>query len=169
MPETTDLLNVRHDASTWCSAGRREEWRTTAVATAPSPSAPSPSPYHGLLHSIGRMLVVPAAVGALVIVVTGALGHVVVGLMIGVGLVLGAVNGVSAQISVSRLNPQASITRGMIVQSSLRRLFVITAVALLIAWLAQPTGWTVLLGLALYQLLSLGSALGTAMREVRGG
>lgn len=131
--------------------------------------AHTPGPLHGSLRSIARMLLLPAVAGGLALVIAGSLGHVLIGLLVMAGLLLGAANGVSAQVAGAKLTPEGNITRGVIVHNSLRRLGIITAIALLIAWLARPIGWTVLLGLAVYQLLSLGSAFGAAIREVRRG
>lgn len=127
-----------------------------------------PARGHGVAR-LGRPLILPAVCGGLALLVAGSLGHIVIGLLVTVGLVLGAVNGIAAQAGSARLTADGGQTRRMVVHGSLRRLGAVTAAALVIAWLARPNGWTVLLGLAIYQLLSLGSALGAAMREVRHG
>lgn len=139
-----------------------------ATASTPGPaSGPVGGPRLSLSRQILRTLIVPASVGAVAVAIAGGLGHVLIGAFIAVGLALGAVNGVLAQAAASRLTPELAPTRAMIVTGSMRRLGAVTVVALLIAWLAQPNGWTVLVGLVAYQLLSLGAALGAAMREAR--
>jgi len=55
------------------------------------------------------------------------------------------------------------------VKGSLGRLGMVSAVALLIAFLARPNGWVLLLGLAGYQILALLSQLAGAMKEARLG
>ncbi len=49
----------------------------------------------------------------------------------------------------------------------MRRLGIVTVVALAVAFLTQPYGVAVLGGLAFYQLLTLATALGQAAREAR--
>ena len=116
---------------------------------------------------LARILVLPVALGALAIVVTAALGHVSIGLLITVGLGLGALNGVLAERAGSRLGPDDD--RSTVVGGSMRRLGIITVIALVIAFAARPNGWTVLVGLAVYQLMSLAAALGAAAKEARTG
>jgi len=111
--------------------------------------------------------VLPAVLGAVAIVVTAALGHVSIGLLITVGLGLGAVNGVLAERAGSKLGPDDD--RSTVVGGSMRRLGLITVIALVIAFAARPNGWTVLVGLAVYQLMSLAAALGAAAKEARTG
>ena len=99
----------------------------------------------------------------------GLLGYVWGGLLFAGGLGLGVANGVIAQVSAVRMVGVEGLDRAMIVGSSLRRLGGITVVGLAIAWLARPTGWLLLVGLATYQLLSLGLTVGATMRELRSG
>lgn len=131
-------------------------------------TGPTSGPTAG--HALGllaRSLIVPAAVAAAALVIAGVLGHLMAGALVAVGLLLGVCNGLYAQSAAARLVPGGP-SRGVIIGGSLRRLGIVTIVALAIAWLARPTGWTVLVGLVIYQLLSVGSAVGAAMREARG-
>jgi hypothetical protein len=50
----------------------------------------------------------------------------------------------------------------------LQRLAVLTAIALLIAFAFRPQGFTVLIGLAVFQLLMMGAATGAMVRQLRG-
>jgi hypothetical protein len=50
----------------------------------------------------------------------------------------------------------------------LQRLGVLTAIALLIAFAFRPQGFTVLIGLAVFQLLMMGSTAGAMVRQLRG-
>jgi hypothetical protein len=90
-----------------------------------------------------------------------------IGLLTTVGLGLGAVNGVLAERAGSRLGPDDD--RSVVVGGSMKRLGLITVIALVIAFAARPNGWTVLVGLAVYQLMSLAAALGAAAKEARTG
>jgi hypothetical protein len=114
-----------------------------------------------------RTLLLPAVLGAVAIVVAALAGHVLAGVLITVGLALGAVNGVLAERAASRLSPDDD--KSVIIGGSMRRLGLITVLALVIVVLARPLGWTVLIGLAVYQLLTLAAALGVAAKEARTG
>jgi hypothetical protein len=116
---------------------------------------------------LARILVLPIGLGVLAIIVTAALGRPSIGLLITVGLALGAVNGVLAERAGSRLKPGDD--RSVVVGGSMKRLGIITVIALVIAFAARPNGWTVLVGLAVYQLMSLAAALGAAAKEARTG
>ena len=130
-------------------------------------TAPMSGPVLSPTARIGRILVIPAALGAVAVVVTTLLGRPMLGLLITVGLALGALNGVLAERAGSRLT--AADDKITVVAGSMKRLGVITIVALAIAFLARPDGWTVLVGLAVYQLISLAAALGAAAKEARTG
>jgi hypothetical protein len=118
---------------------------------------------------VWRLFILPLALGAVALLVGGLLGHVWAGLLFAGGLCLGAVNGLSAQIAAARMASDAGVDRAAIVRNSLRRLGAVTLVALAIAFLARPTGWVLLLGLAGYQLLSTAVTAGATMRELRRG
>ena len=154
-PSATTGLAKLHPCFDWIGG--------TAVVT-----APAPRPTLGRsTRQVLRSLLLPAGWCALAIVIAAVAGHVAVGLLIATGIALGAVNGVLADAATARLTPDDDPTRGMIIGGSMRRLGAITLIALAIAWLARPTGWTVLLGLAFYQILSLLAVLSTAAREAR--
>lgn len=130
-------------------------------------TAPMSGPVLSPAARVGRILLLPAALGAVAVVVTALLGRVSLGLLLSVGLALGALNGVLAERAGSRLT--AHDDKSTVVAGSLRRLGLITVVALAVAFLARPDGWTVLVGLAAYQLISLAAALGAAAKEARTG
>jgi hypothetical protein len=132
------------------------------VTTAPV-SGPALSP----VARLGRLLVLPLSLGAAAIVLSALLGHVRIGLLITVGLGLGALNGVLAERALHRLTPDDD--RSVVVSGSMRRLGIITVIALVIVFATRPDGWTVLVGLAVYQLISLLAALGLAKKEARTG
>jgi hypothetical protein len=115
-----------------------------------------------------RSLVLPIVCGVLLIAVTGVLGHIAIGLLVFAGLALGLVNGLMAEAANAKITPTEDPSRSAIIGASMRRLGIITVIALVIAFVVQPWGWTILIGLAFYQLLSLASALGVAAREARG-
>jgi hypothetical protein len=107
------------------------------------------------------------SLGVVAIVLTAALGHPMLGLLLTVGLALGAVNGLMQERDIARLTPADD--RSTVVSRAMRRLGIITVIALVIVVAARPNGWTVLVGLAVYQLISLAAALGAAAKEARTG
>lgn len=130
-------------------------------------TAPMSGPALSAGARLARTLVLPAVLGAAAVVVAALAGHVLVGVLITVGLALGAVNGVLAERAAMRLAPTDD--KSVIIGGSMRRLGLITVLALIIVVLARPLGWTVLIGLAVYQLLTLAAALGVAAKEARTG
>ncbi len=116
-----------------------------------------------------RLAVLPLCLGAAAIVVAAVLGHPWAGVLFAVGLLLGAANGMAAQMATVWMTAADGVDRSTIVRSSLRRLALVTIVALAIAFLARPTGWVLLLGLAVYQLLGTAVTAGATMRELRRG
>jgi hypothetical protein len=117
--------------------------------------------------TLRRTAVTVAVIAAVVIAVAASQGVWLAGVLIAVGLGLGLVNSWLTQLAGARLTLDGDPTRGLIVSSSLKRLAVVTIVALAIVWFARPTGWVVLIGLAGYHLIALGSLLRTALREAR--
>jgi hypothetical protein len=116
---------------------------------------------------LARTLLLPAVLGGAAIVIAALVGHALVGVFLTVGLALGAVNGVLQERAAARLSPGDD--RSAIIGGSMRRLGLITVVALGIAVLARPLGWICFIGLAVYQLLTLAAALGVAAKEARTG
>lgn len=115
-----------------------------------------------------RSLVVAVALGGAALVVLSVLGHPLAGVFAVVGLGLGAFNGRQVLLSIARFaaaeNPAA---RGPLIASMLKRLALITLVALAIVVAYRPDGIAVLGGLALFQMLVIGRASGVLLREVR--
>ena len=116
---------------------------------------------------LARTLVLPAVAGGVAIAIAALVGHPLIGVFLTLGLALGAVNGLLQERAAARLTP--SDDRSTIIGGSMRRLGLITVVALAIAVLARPLGWVVFIGLAVYQLLTLAAALGAAAKEARTG
>jgi hypothetical protein len=116
---------------------------------------------------LARTLLLPIVLGGAALVVAALVGHALVGVFLTLGLALGAVNGLLQERAAARLQPTDD--RSVIIGGSMRRLGLITVVALAIAVLARPLGWITFIGLAVYQLLTLAAALGAAAKEARTG
>lgn len=134
-----------------------------------SPPVAGPLARPGMWTRGMRLAVLPLVIGAVAVIVAGLLGHVWAGVLFAGGLFLGAANGMAAQMATVWMTTADGVDRGTIVRSSLRRLAVVTVVAIAIAFLARPTGWVLLLGLAVYQLIGTAATAGATMRELRRG
>lgn len=120
-------------------------------------------------YGLWRVALVPGICIVLAIAVGLSVGHVQIALLVAVGVVLGTVNGLLVEQATSRMVPSEDPDRKAVVKGSLGRLGMVSAAALLIAFLARPNGWVLLLGLAGYQIIALLSQLGAAMKEAREG
>jgi hypothetical protein len=118
---------------------------------------------------VWRVAVLPGVCVVVALAIGASLGHVQIALLVAAGVVLGTVNGLLVEQATAKMRPDDDPDRSAVVKSSLGRLGMVTAVALLIAFLTRPNGWVLLLGLAGYQVLALLSQLGAAMKEARLG
>jgi ATP synthase I chain len=123
----------------------------------------------GAMRNYRRALVVALGLGAVSMVVAAVMGHVVVGILLCIGLGLGVYNNHLLARSAVQLMATATgaPSKGRMAASVLRRLAIITAIALAIAFIYRPEGLAVLVGLAAFQLLSVGSVFGNLYRGVR--
>jgi hypothetical protein len=109
-----------------------------------------------------------SCVGVAAVLVTGLLGHVLMGLFACVGLGLGALNTRLVQASVAKYGTsEASNKKARFTRSVLGRLALITLLALGIGILARPDGLGVFAGLAFFQMLMLGGATVGVYRQLK--
>jgi len=120
-------------------------------------------------QGVWRVLVLPAAVSVVAVALGASLGHVGIGVLLAIGVALGVANGLLVEQATAKMQPDDDPDRRAVVKGSLGRLGLVSGVALLIAFLARPNGWVLLIGLAGYQVLALLSQLGAAMRQARIG
>lgn len=114
-----------------------------------------------------RAVVVAIGLGGVGLVVSAVTGQFVAGVLFCVGLVLGAVNGRLVQRSLASFVEAGDPNKRKLMLGVLRRLLLISAIAFAIAVVYQPIGWVVLLGLAVFQILVMGTVFGGLYREVR--
>jgi hypothetical protein len=123
-----------------------------------------------MLRGYYRTLWAAAAVGVVAVVVGALVGHAVAGVLLVVGLGLGAWNTRMVQNSLARFaTGNVSNVRRQLAMSVLRRLALVSAIAIGIAVLYRPDGWTVLAGLAFFQALVIGGATRPLLREIQKG
>lgn len=118
---------------------------------------------------ITPVLLLPAAVSVVAIAAAALLGHVLIGLLVAAGVGLGLVNGLLMERATAKITPDSDHEKSDVVKSSMFRLALVTGLAVVIAVLARPNGWVLLVSLAAYQILVLFSQLGAAAREARQG
>ena len=116
-----------------------------------------------------QLLIVCAVLTALVVGLAAWAGHVMFGVFFGVGLVLGLINALLVQRSVSAITSDAHPLKRKMAVNSATRLLIITAVGLTIAWVFKPAGLGVVFGLALFQVVLVLSTALPVWKKIRTG
>jgi len=100
--------------------------------------------------------------------VLSVLGYPVAGIALCVGLFMGFVNSRMVIAQAAKFTQMENPNKRALTFGVLQRLGVLTAIALLIAFAFRPQGFTVLIGLAVFQLLMMGSTASAMVRQLRG-
>ncbi len=140
-----------------------------AIGIRTTPDAPITAPVTEASPRITPVLLLPAGVSVAAIALAASFGHVLIGLLVAAGVGLGLLNGLLMERATAKITPDSDHEKSDVVKSSMFRLALVTGAALLIAVLARPDGWVLLVSLACYQILVLLSQLGAAAREARNG
>jgi len=116
-------------------------------------------------------LILAAIVGVAAVVVSTATGHWLAGVFICVGLGLGSWNSrrlwTDTQLLTSGSVEAGERVRGPALAASAKRLGLITILAFLVALAYRPLGWTVFLGLVIFQVVMVVAVLPPLKRIVR--
>jgi hypothetical protein len=107
-----------------------------------------------------RVFVVALVLGGVGLLIASVLGHVVVGTLFLVGLVLGAANNIMTVRSILKATEAADPDRKKFAMASLRRLAYISLVAVVFLIAFRREGIAVLAGLAVFHMLA---ALATSL------
>jgi hypothetical protein len=110
------------------------------------------------------MAAVLAVVGFLVLTLAGAFAA---GVLFVVGLALGVLNSQLVQRSLVTAVTMGNTDRKAIGFGVLKRLSLVTAIAVVIAFAYQPNGWVVFVGLTAFQMLIMVTVFGGLARQVR--
>ncbi len=102
------------------------------------------------------------------LIVLSVLGYPVAGTAFCVGLFMGFINSRMVIAQAAKFTQMENPNKRALTFGVLQRLGVLTAIALLIAFAFRPQGFTVLIGLAVFQLLMMGSTAGAMVRQLRG-
>ncbi len=106
-------------------------------------------------------------VGCVALAVCGALGHIVMGVLVIVGMGLGLLNTRMLQKSVAKVIASDNPSKKAIGKSSVPRLMLITVLAFAIGIFVRPDGLGVFFGLVIFQLIIVGTTTMSVMKERR--
>jgi hypothetical protein len=132
-----------------------------------TPAQDAPLVFPSVAFRPVRLLVISLALTAITMLVAGSLGHVMVGVFFGIGLLLGLLNAVGVQRSVAAITADAHPLKKKMAMNSAGRLLIITVVGLAIAFVFRPAGLGVLFGLALFQVLLVMSTALPVWKKLR--
>ena len=124
------------------------------------------------LVDVGRryrlVLIACPIAGLIALIVLSVLGYPVAGIAFCAGLFMGFMNSRMVIAQAAKFTRLENPDKRALAFGVLQRLAVLTAIALLIAFAFRPQGFTVLIGLAVFQLLMMGAATGAMVRQLRG-
>ena len=116
-----------------------------------------------------RLFAVSVVFAGLVTVAAALLGHPMVGVFFGIGLLLGLLNAILVQRSVESITAADHPLKRKMAMNSATRLLVMTVVGLTIAFTFRPQGLGVVFGMALFQVLLVLSTALPVMKKLRAG
>lgn len=114
-----------------------------------------------------RLLAISVALTAIAVAAAGALGHPMVGIFFGVGLLLGLLNALGVQRSVAAITADAHPLKKKMAMNSATRLLIITVIGLAVAYVFRPAGLGVVFGLALFQVVLVVSTALPVWKKLR--
>jgi ATP synthase I chain len=116
-----------------------------------------------------RLLAICVVLTGLATLAAGLLGHVMVGIFFGIGLVLGLLNALLVQRSVDAITADAHPLKRKMALNSATRLLVMTVIGLTIAFIFRPQGLGVVFGMALFQVVLVISTALPVMKKLKSG
>ncbi len=121
----------------------------------------------GAVLNLRRPVLIAAVVGAAGLVVAGLFGHIVMGILGVIGLGLGLFNTRLLQRSVVKVISSEKPSKTAIGRQAVPRLMLITALAVALGIFLRPDGLGVFLGLAVFQVIIIGTTAAPVMKERR--
>lgn len=118
-------------------------------------------------RNYNRTLVMAAVLGVVGFAVLTLTGSFAAGVLFVVGLGLGVVNSQLVQRSLVAAVTTGDTDRKAIGLGVLKRLSLVTAIAVVIAFAYEPDGWVVFVGLTAFQMLIMITVFGGLARQVR--
>lgn len=120
-----------------------------------------------IVVNLRKPMLIAAAVGVVGLLVTALLGHIMMGAFGIVGLGLGVLNTRLLQKSVAKVISSDNPSKMAVGRTSVPRLLMITAVAFGIAIFVRPDGLGVFFGLAVFQVIIVGTTVAPVVKERR--
>ena len=116
-----------------------------------------------------RLAVICAVLAALAIGLSAWAGAIMFGVFLAIGLALGLLNALLVKWSVASITAKEHPLKSRMALNSATRLVIITAAALVIAFVFRPYGFGVLFGLAVFQVLLVLSTVFPVWMKLRKG
>jgi hypothetical protein len=114
-----------------------------------------------------RVFIIAAVLGGIGLLIASLVGHVIVGLLLLVGLALGAVNNVLTVRSILKFTAAGDPDRKRFAKASLARLAYVSLIAAVFLIVFRRDGIAVLAGLAVFHLLAALATAVPALKEFR--
>jgi hypothetical protein len=119
-------------------------------------------------RNLRRSLIIASCVGAVSLIATGLLGHVLAGIFACLGIALGAGNTWLVQRSVVTYSAsEVTNKKSLFAKNVLGRLAIITVIAIGLALLVRPDGLGVMCGLAVFQMIMIGGATVPVYKQLK--
>jgi hypothetical protein len=134
-----------------------------------TPAQDAPLVFPSIAFRPIRLLSISVVLTLVAVAIAGALHHPMVGAFLGVGLLLGLLNAVGVQRSVTAITAEAHPLKKKMAMNSASRLLIITTIGLAVAYIFRPAGLGVLFGLALFQVLLVASTALPVWKKLRTG
>ena len=116
-----------------------------------------------------RLAIVCAVFAAAAIGLAALAGAVAFGVFLSIGLALGLLNALLVKLSVASIAAKANPLKRSVAFNSATRLLIVTAIALVVAFVFRPYGFGVLFGLALFQVVLVLSTVVPVWMKLRRG
>ncbi|MGH3621150.1 MAG: ATP synthase subunit I [Sciscionella sp.] len=117
--------------------------------------------------SLRRPLLIALLIGAVGVLVGGLAGHVMMGVLGCVGMLIGVVNTRLLQRSVVKVISSEEPSKKALSVSSGRRLLLVTLLALALGFFVRPDGLGVFFGLAIFQFIMIVHTVLPVMKGLR--
>lgn len=114
-----------------------------------------------------RVFIIAAVLGGIGLLIASLVGHVIVGLLLLVGLALGAVNNFLTVRSILKFTAAGDPDRKRFAKASLARLAYVSLIAAVFLIVFRRDGIAVLAGLAVFHLLAALATAVPALKEFR--
>jgi hypothetical protein len=134
-----------------------------------TPAQDAPLVFPSVAFRPVRLFATSLVLTVVAIAAAGWLGHPMVGVFLGVGLLLGLLNALGVRRSVASITADAHPLKKKMALNSASRLMFVTVVGLTVAFLFRPAGLGVVFGLALFQVLLVLSTALPVWKTLRDG